>query len=147
MENKKLDIEEVMQYDTVILGGGIYAGTVNGLDFLLKNWEKLRRKHIFIFAVGSGEGETARVEQFWNRQMTAEQRAETKVFYMRGGFDFSKLNRRSKIMMRFFRFMLKRQKNPTDEIKELLKAYETPVDYTAETNILPLIASVRKIRY
>lgn len=52
LENHRLKAQALEQYDTIILGGGVYMGTINGLDFLLKNWESFRKKKIYLFAVG-----------------------------------------------------------------------------------------------
>ena len=36
VETKKAKIEEVKTYDTIVLGGGIYAGGIAGIAFLTK---------------------------------------------------------------------------------------------------------------
>ena len=49
-ETKRADIAKVQQYDTVILGGGIYAGGIAGLSFIKKNYERLKAKKLIVFA-------------------------------------------------------------------------------------------------
>lgn len=44
METKKADIKEIEKYDTIILGGGIYASGIAGLSFLKRNIGKLTGK-------------------------------------------------------------------------------------------------------
>ena len=46
METRKADINEISAYDTIILGGGIYASGIAGLSFLKKNISKLTGKKI-----------------------------------------------------------------------------------------------------
>ena len=41
IETKKADINEIITYDPIILGGGIYASGIAGLSFLKKNINKL----------------------------------------------------------------------------------------------------------
>lgn len=53
VETKKADIATVAGYDTVLLGGGIYASGIAGLGFLKKNAEALRDKKIAVFCVGA----------------------------------------------------------------------------------------------
>lgn len=36
METSKVSVNELMEYDTIILGGGIYASGIAGLSFLKK---------------------------------------------------------------------------------------------------------------
>lgn len=44
IETKKADINEIISYDSIILGGGIYASGIAGLPFLKKNINKLTDK-------------------------------------------------------------------------------------------------------
>ena len=53
IETKKADINKIKEYDTIILGGGIYASGIAGISFLKKNYEKLADKKIVVFAVGA----------------------------------------------------------------------------------------------
>ena len=49
VETKKANIKEVEKYDTIILGGGIYAMGIAGLSFLKKNIDLLSDKKIIVF--------------------------------------------------------------------------------------------------
>ena len=53
VETKKADINEVATYDTIILGGGIYASGIAGLSFLKKNADALAGKKIVVFCCGA----------------------------------------------------------------------------------------------
>lgn len=53
IETKNAKVKDVMQYDTIILGGGIYASGIAGLSFLKKNIGQLGGKKIIIFCNGS----------------------------------------------------------------------------------------------
>lgn len=64
-------------------------------------------------------------------------------FYFRGAFDFSNLSFGYKMLISIIKIMLKRQKNPSEEEKEMLQSFENPVDYTDKSNILPLIEMVK----
>ena len=53
IETKKADINEIISYDSIILGGGIYASGIAGLPFLKKNINKLTDKKIIVFCCGA----------------------------------------------------------------------------------------------
>lgn len=53
VEIPKALISEVMNYEIVLLCGGIYASGIAGLSFLKKNINSLRNKKIAIFCVGA----------------------------------------------------------------------------------------------
>lgn len=53
LETPKAKIAEVMDYDTIIFCGGIYASGIAGLSFLKKNTNQLKDKEILIFCAGA----------------------------------------------------------------------------------------------
>ena len=42
----------IEQYDILVLGGGVYAGKLNGIEWFAGNAERLRGKKLIYFAVG-----------------------------------------------------------------------------------------------
>ena len=63
METKKADIKEIEKYDTIILGGGIYASGIAGLSFLKRNIGKLTGKKILVFCCGASPYEESAVQR------------------------------------------------------------------------------------
>lgn len=57
LETPKAKIAEVMDYDTIIFCGGIYASGIAGLSFLKKNTNQLKDKEILIFCAGASAPE------------------------------------------------------------------------------------------
>ena len=53
VETSKAKIASIEQYEKIILCGGIYASGIAGLQFLKKNYNKLKNKKIAIFCVGA----------------------------------------------------------------------------------------------
>ncbi len=49
---KGLKVSELLKYDTVIFGGGLYAEMIAGIHFVTKNFEKLSEKKIIVFSTG-----------------------------------------------------------------------------------------------
>lgn len=47
--------KHLTEYETIIFGGGIYRGQINGVNFIDKNYYKIRDKNIYIFSVGIEE--------------------------------------------------------------------------------------------
>ncbi|PIP14546.1 MAG: hypothetical protein COX48_00170 [bacterium (Candidatus Stahlbacteria) CG23_combo_of_CG06-09_8_20_14_all_34_7] len=66
-----------------------------------------------------------------------------KIFYMRCGFDFTKLNFINKILTNMLNVMMLRKKEKTEDEKEMLAAYEHPVDYRDRKSIKELIEFVK----
>lgn len=51
-DSSKIDIEKLMDYDTIVYGGGLYANGIAGISTITKNYEKLKGKRILVFTVG-----------------------------------------------------------------------------------------------
>lgn len=43
---KQAKMKEILEYDILILAGGVYAGSIAGISFLKKNWQQLKRKKL-----------------------------------------------------------------------------------------------------
>jgi len=52
-------VEALADYDTLVFGGWVRGGGIQGLDFLKKNWKLLKSKHVIAFAVGLNVHEAA----------------------------------------------------------------------------------------
>ena len=60
---KNAKIETVRNYDVIILGGGVYASGIAGLQFLKKNINQLTDKKIAVFAVGASPYDEGAIQQ------------------------------------------------------------------------------------
>ena len=63
IETRKADINEIVTYDTIILGGGLYASGIAGLSFLKKYISKLTGKKIIVFCCGASPYEENAFQQ------------------------------------------------------------------------------------
>lgn len=105
-----ITIEEIKQYDTIIYGGGLYAIGINGIDLIKKNFSLLSDKNIVVWATGVNPGKEDELKEVWNHNFTEEQLKSIKTFYLRGGFDYKKLNAGDKLLMNMLKIKLKLKK-------------------------------------
>ena len=49
---KDVNCNEMLKYDTIIYGGGLYAEVINGISLITKNFEKLSDKKIIVYTTG-----------------------------------------------------------------------------------------------
>lgn len=143
-ENAELD--DILNYDIIIFGGGMYAGGLNGSKLITKNLSKLTNKKLVLFAVGSNPGRADEIEAFWSRLLNEKQRGVIKCFYLRGGFDYGKLGKADKFLMNMLRKVLVKKDDLTDDDKGLLAAYETPVDFTDKENLCGILDYIKNIQ-
>lgn len=138
------------KYDAVIFGGGLYAGQLNGIKALKKNYPRLRDKRLFLFTVGFGNPKNPdhvrNVEESLKRQLPPEIYGKLRVFHFRGAMLYSKMRPMHRFMMRMMVSMLRRQ--PADKLSEdnrqTLEAYGKNLDLTDQASIEPLLRAVRQ---
>lgn len=137
-------LADIMGYDAVICGGGIYAGRINGVKLIVKNLEKLSGKKLVLFAVGSNPGRPEELEAFWKQALEENVRLNVPHFYLRGGFDYGRLGSVDRLMMNMLKKMLLKKDELTEDDKGLFAAYETPVDFTDKENLKQILSLFSK---
>ena len=141
-EASKVTPEMFADYDTVIYGGGLYAVGINGVKLIKQNLDKLKGKKVIVFASGASPSREEIISEVKNKNFTSEQQEYIRFFYLRGGFDYSKLKPFDKVLMTLMKLMLKRKKELTPDERGMLHAYDMPEDFTRKKNIDELISYV-----
>ena len=95
----KVNINMLNKYDAIIYGGSLYAVGIIGVNLITKNINKLKDKKIVVFATGASPLRDEVVSEVINKNFTTEQQKYIKFFYLRGGFNYSKLNPFDKLLM------------------------------------------------
>jgi menaquinone-dependent protoporphyrinogen IX oxidase len=132
-------------YDTIILGSGLYAGKVAGLNILIKNYEILKTKKIVLFTCGLADySKSVNVNAIYKRletELPEKIIKNIKIFYLRGGIKYKKLNLKHKIMMWMLKRMTlkNRNKNFSDEDKVFIETYGKELDFTDRKNIIEIV--------
>ena len=142
-EASKVTSDMLAAYDIVIFGGGMYAVGINGVKLISKNFDNLKTKKVVVFATGASPAREEVIHEVLDKNFTSEQQKYIKFFYLRGGFDYSKLSLLNKVLMKMLKWKLKRKTKLTPDERGMLAAYDTPVDFTRKKNIGELIAYVK----
>lgn len=140
----EMNIDRLQNYDTIIYGGGLYAGGISGIKAITKNIDKIKEKRIIVFATGVCPGRDEELEQVKKANFTDDKQKYIKFFYLRGGFNYQKLNFSNKILMSLLKLKLrlKTKKNLTSDERGMLAVYNKPVDFTNKKKICNLIEYV-----
>ena len=140
----KVNVNMLTSYDTIIYGGSLYAVGISGIKIITENIEKLKDKKVIVFATGASPLSDDVINGVIDKNFTTEQQKCIKFFYLRGGFDFSKLNLFDKTLMTLMKWKIKNTKPEDltpDEIG-MLTIYDKPVDFTMRKNIDEIINHV-----
>jgi menaquinone-dependent protoporphyrinogen IX oxidase len=135
--------ETLLNYENIVYGGGLYAAGINGIGLIKTNLPKLRSKKIAVFATGCTPPRQATTQEIMDKNFSASELQRLHFFYMRGGFDYSRLGLVDKIAMSLLKIKLKNKKHPTADDKGMLALYGHPVDFSSRRNIQPLVDYMR----
>lgn len=141
-QGSKVNADVLATYDTVVYGGGLYAGGINGIKLIKRNLDKLKDKKVIAFATGASPAKEETIREIENNNFSVEQQKHIKFFYLRGGFDYNRLNPFYKILMTLLKSKLKSKTELKPDEKGMLEAYEEPVDFTNKKNIDEIISYV-----
>lgn len=144
IETKHADISKVMQYNTVILGGGIYAGGILGISFLKKNYNKLTGKKIIVFAVGASPYDEKAMNELRNRHFTGNLN-KIPCFYCRGAWNEDAMSFKDKLLCGMLKKAVSNKNSSDYEPWEaaLMEAIGSNKDWTDKGNLKDIIDFVR----
>lgn len=144
METKKASLADVQGYDTIILGGGVYAGGIAGLNFLKKHMEKLTGKQVLVFAVGASPYDEKFIAQCKDMHFKDELK-NLPLFYCRGTWDMDKMTFLHKTLCGMLKKAVARQDPATFEPWQtaLFAAGDAACDWTDESYLFPIVEAVQ----
>jgi menaquinone-dependent protoporphyrinogen IX oxidase len=139
------DIRTVSEYDTVILGGGVYASGIAGLSFLKKNIGQLKGKKILVFCCGASPYEQEAFEAAVRHNMKDEL-AGIPCFYCRGAWDMEKMTVMDRGLCRMLQKAVAKKDPEALEVweKALLEAGTERHDWTDRSYLAPILEEIRK---
>lgn len=129
------EIRDINQYDVIVYFGALYAGGVLGLAKTLKGIKELKGKQIVIATVGLADPldikNVEKIRSGIKNQISSSIYDASRVYHLRGGVNYSKLNFMHKTMMRLLYRQAKRM--PEEELdaetKAMIETYNQVVDF------------------
>ncbi|MCI9408247.1 MAG: flavodoxin [Oscillospiraceae bacterium] len=145
VETKKARISEVVSFDAVILGGGIYASGIAGLSFLKKNIDSLNGKKIAVFCCGASPYDEDAFKEVIKHNMK-DDLENIPVFYCRGSWDMEKMSFADRTLCNMLRKAVSKKDPSEYEIweKALMAAGNDKCDWTDKEYLKPLVEFINK---
>ncbi|MDF1617173.1 flavodoxin domain-containing protein [Petrocella sp. FN5] len=137
---------DLSQFDTIIFGGSLHASGILGLKNIKKKLDFSKTKKLLVFAVGATPPVAGLEKMLTEKNVGEEERSMVKIFFMRGGFNYDRLNPIDKMLMSMMKrgIMKKKEGERTADEKGMLAAFDYPLDFTNRKNILPIINYYRR---
>lgn len=145
VETRKADINEIITYDTIILGGAIYASGIAGLSFLKKNIKKLAGKKIVVFCCGASPYEEKAVQQIREHNMKGDL-SDIPLFYCRGAWNLDAMSFKDRTLCKLLRKSVEKKDPSEYELweKALMEAGDDKCDWTDKKYLDPILECIRR---
>lgn len=127
------EINDLSGYETIIHMGGLYAGGVMGLKNTMKALPK--NANFIIVTVGlsdvNDEKNIENIRMSIRRQLPGEIYDHARIFHLRGGIDYQKLNFAHRTMMTLLYNKAKKlpEEKKTAEVRAMIETFNQKVDF------------------
>ena len=139
------DIKEWKQknpadFQTVIYGGGFYAGQIKGLKKMKEQMQQYPDIRFIVFATGATPSEARESEKAaMDANFTEEEKRRIPAFYFQSGLNYEKMSIKYKLMMKMFSAMMGKKENKTEEEKVMADMLTHSYDFCKKENIRELL--------
>ena len=143
-------IDDINKYNKIIYLGGLYAGGVLGMSKTFKKLNDMNNRRIILVTVGLADPKnTENINNIRNaikRQLSKNILEKIKIFHLRGGIDYSKLNFVHKTLMNL---LYKKAKNlpeekKTVEDKAIIETYGKKVSFIDFSDLDGIVSEFSK---
>lgn len=142
------EVADISCYDTLIYIGALYAGGVLGMKKTFAGMPQYQDKKIIIATVGLADPMDAEnvsnIKNSIKRQLPTKLYENARIFHLRGGIDYSRLNFKHKTMMAL---LYKKatglpEEKKSAEVKAMIETYNQKVDFVDFESLNDLINSI-----
>ena len=145
---KPFPAQKLAGFDTVIFGGGLYAGGVSGIRQLIANRKALSSKKVILFTCGLADpfvpDNAAHIRASLEKTLPPEMMESIHFYHLRGGIDYGKLNFTHKTMMTLLYNHAKKlpPEQQNAETRAMIETFGKQVDFVDLAALRPIAAAI-----
>ena len=146
VEAKSVKADDLLQYDTIIYGGGLYAEIINGVSLVTKNIHKLSGKKIVIYTTGITPLD---VRAYYDGEVLDKNfkngvPENVKIFNLLGKMKLDELTLPHRAALKALKKIMSAKENPSDMEKLLVELCDADGDFSDREQIKDLIEYVKQ---
>ena len=140
-DTKKIKVGDLLDYDTIILGGGLYAETIAGVNIITKNFEKLKDKKLIIFTTGLTPLDCREYydKMVIEKNFKLHMLEKIKIFNFTGKMIIEELSLPHKAAIKALKKLMSNKETPTEMEKLLIDLCDNSGDFTKLEDAADLI--------
>ncbi len=138
---KNVKADDLLSYDTIVYGGGLYAETINGVNFITKNIGKLSGKKIIVYSTGITPLHCREYydKMVMEKNFKGDLKEKVKVYNFLGKMIIEELSLPHRAALKTLKKIMSGKENPTEMEKMLIDLCEANGDFSDRTAISELI--------
>lgn len=143
MDFNEATAHALSDYDTVVFGTRLFAGTIDGLNKAKEMFDTGKAKRFVLFVTGATPNDmTDIIDKIWEKNLSESE--EIPHFYMQSGLNYGNMSLGDKTMIKIAAAVLKRKK-PKDAFEAgFAEATAGSYDISSREYIMPLVEYLKK---
>lgn len=142
---KNITAEDLLNYDNIVYGGGLYAEVINGVGIITKNIEKLCEKKIAVYTTGITPIEC---RDYYDKYVVEKNFKNgvpecIKLFNFLGKMKPEELTMVHRTALKTLKKIMSSKQNPTEMEKLLVELCDADGDFCDRAQIADLIAYIK----
>lgn len=143
---KEIKIDDILEYDTIIYGGGLYAEVIAGVSLITKNMDKLEGKKLIVYSTGITPPDC---RQYYDdlvikKNFRPEMLDKIKVYNFMGKMVLDELSIVHRTAIKSLKKLMSGKENPTEMEKLLIELCDKDGDFSDRESIKDLIEYAKK---
>lgn len=132
LDVKNVKADDLLQYDNIVYGGGLYAEVINGLGLITKNIQKLSDKKIAVFttAITPLDCRAYYEGEVLEKNFKDGVPENIRLFNFMGKMKLDELTPVHRMALKTLKKVMMSKKNPTDMEKLLIELCDADDDFT-----------------
>ncbi len=146
-EAKNATVDRLLQYDTIIYGGGLYAEVIGGIHLITKNFDKLKDKNLVVFTTGITPLDCREYydKMVMEKNFKPHMAEKIKVYNYLGKMVIEELSLVHKTAIKALKKLMSGKENPTQMEKMLIDLCDVDADLTDKNAINYLVEYVKSL--
>ena len=143
---KNVKADDLLAYDTIVYGGGLYAEVINGVHLITKNIQKLSGKRIAVFSTGITPLSCTEYYDtlVMDKNFKPEIRDQIRFFPFMGKMVLDELSVVHRTALKTLKKIMGSKENPTEMERLLVELCDADGDFSDKEAILPLLEYIKE---
>lgn len=146
VEAKSVKPDDLLQYDTIVYGGGLYAEIINGVSLITKNIQKLADKKIVVYTTGITPID---VRAYYDGEVLEKNfkngvPENIKIFNFLGKMVLDELSFSHRAALKALKKIMSAKENPSDMEKLLVELCDANGDFSDRNAIYELVEYIKQ---